>query len=73
MARWDFYRHRVSEHETWRWRKTDWDLTVSYSNTTFTSFENCLIDALQHGYDSASIVIVSADPCDARPAPAVLH
>jgi len=61
MAKWDF---RMSQSQdgntcTWRWRKTDWDRTVSRSRRSFSTYEECVADAMAQGYDSSLPTVIT--------------
>jgi hypothetical protein len=67
MARWNFYRSGTGGNETWSWRRTHWDLTVTASDRTFADYDSCLADATRHGYDENVVAIVSTAPEPDRP------
>jgi len=61
MAKWDFLmtQSRNGKAATWRWRKTGWDLTVSRSKRAFSSYEECVADAMSQGYNSSLPTVIT--------------
>ena len=61
MAKWDFRMSQSRDGKvcTWRWRKTDWDLTVCRSKRSFPTYEACVADAITSGYDSSMPTVIT--------------
>jgi hypothetical protein len=61
MAKWDFLmsQSRDGASCSWRWRKTEWDRTVTRSTRSFPSYEACVADAVASGYDSSLPTVIT--------------
>lgn len=59
MARWDFYQATRSRKYVWRWRNTKWNLITITSKRSFDSYDDCVADAIRHGYDYSLLTVIS--------------
>lgn len=61
MSKWDFRMSQSRDGKTctWRWRRTNWDLTVSRSKRSFPTYDECVADAMASGYDSSMPTVIT--------------